>query len=175
MIFRSFLTHQCTDIETIHFCNREKGPTEDSIWMLDFWQFSVATTQFFRLDLKLCCISFSLDLLILQISPCRLVLRSGQIICDPTIVKFLQGWQAGCPPCALMGMQTYSGNTQWATTKSPNGNAMGQWTFYSNAGNKSAKKIHAVYFCSSVLAFLLKPLLLSGMKLQDKLKVGVIA
>lgn len=34
MIFHLFLTHHCTYIETIYFCNREKRPTENSIWML---------------------------------------------------------------------------------------------------------------------------------------------
>lgn len=41
MIFISFLTHHCADIETIRLCNREKESTENSIWVLHSWQFSV--------------------------------------------------------------------------------------------------------------------------------------
>lgn len=43
MIFISFLTHHCTYIETIRLCNREKKSTENSIWVLYSWQFSVKT------------------------------------------------------------------------------------------------------------------------------------
>lgn len=46
MIFRSFLTHHCTDIETIHFCNRKKGPTENSIWILYSWQLLFCDNSF---------------------------------------------------------------------------------------------------------------------------------
>lgn len=46
MIFRSFLTHHCTDIETIRFCNREKGPTENSIWILYSWQLVFCDNSF---------------------------------------------------------------------------------------------------------------------------------
>lgn len=46
MIFRSFLTHHCTDIETIHFYNRGKGPTENSIWILYSWQLVFCDNSF---------------------------------------------------------------------------------------------------------------------------------